>query len=219
MKITRIPLEKLNRPKKNVRIHGDKQIKEFIRSITMFGQIRPIVVDENFTMLCGNGLYEALLQMGKTEADCYIAVGLSEIEKKKLMLTDNRIFSLGSDNLEAFDEILSELDKDYDIPGYEEDLIRTLTASTSDIDNLIKSYGTFDDQSRQAMQRNAEIPVQESDHIAPATPPEPRNDTFQPIQQEPIMEHNLPAERVETSIPTQPTRYVLCPNCGERIPV
>ena len=66
MQVTRKPLSELKRPQRNVRMHTDKQLKEFRRSVEMFGQIRPIVVDEAGTILAGNGLYETLLQMGKT---------------------------------------------------------------------------------------------------------------------------------------------------------
>lgn len=40
-------LSDLVKPEKNVRIHTEQQLKEFRRSIEMFGQIRPIVIDEN----------------------------------------------------------------------------------------------------------------------------------------------------------------------------
>ena len=109
MIITKVPLNMLKAPEKNVRIHSAKQIEEFKRSIEMFGQIRPIVCDEAYTIIAGNGLYAALSALGWAEADCYIVSGLSEVEKKKLMLADNRIFSLGVDDLQAFDEILLEL--------------------------------------------------------------------------------------------------------------
>ena len=56
MKIVKKRLADLKRPEKNVRIHSDKQITEFKRSIEMFGQIRPIVIDEVGTILAGNAL-------------------------------------------------------------------------------------------------------------------------------------------------------------------
>lgn len=126
MQVTRKPLSELKRPQRNVRMHTDKQLKEFRRSVEMFGQIRPIVVDEADTILAGNGLYETLLQMGKTEADCYVVSGLTEAQKKKLMLADNRVFDLGVDDLAALDEFVQDLKYDLDIPGYEEDLLRAM---------------------------------------------------------------------------------------------
>ena len=51
MNVTRKLLSELRRPERNVRMHTDKQLKEFRRSIEMFGQIRPIVVDEGGVIL------------------------------------------------------------------------------------------------------------------------------------------------------------------------
>ena len=105
MKVIKKPLTELRRPDRNVRMHTDKQLKEFRRSVEMFGQIRPIVVDEDGVILAGNGLYETLLSLGRTEADCYVVSGLTEAEKKKLMLADNRVFDLGVDDLAALDAV------------------------------------------------------------------------------------------------------------------
>lgn len=211
MKVVKIPLEKLRRPEKNVRLHSEKQIGEFIRSVNMFGQIRPIVVDDTFTMLAGNGLYEALVRMGKTEADCCVMAGLTEAQKKKLMLADNRIFNLGSDDMDVFDQIIAELGDDYDIPGYDEDLIRTLNASTSDIDAMIENYGTFDQETREAIMESAEP--------EPATmtaAPDQRNEGYQPIQAESPIGHYAPVEASGSPIPA-PTAAttVTCPHCGK----
>lgn len=118
MKVIKKPLTELRRPDRNVRMHTDKQLKEFRRSVEMFGQIRPIVVDEDGVILAGNGLYETLLSLGRTEADCYVVSGLTEAEKKKLMLADNRVFDLGVDDLAALDAFILELKDDLDIPGY-----------------------------------------------------------------------------------------------------
>ena len=150
MKVTKRNLTELRKPDKNVRIHSDKQITEFKRSIEMFGQIRPIVIDEDGTILAGNGLYDALRAMGRTEADCYVAAGLSESQKKKLMLADNRIFSLGVDDIQGFDDLIAELD-DLDVPGYDEELLKTLTADFEDVDGMMAGYGLIDDNAKADM--------------------------------------------------------------------
>lgn len=130
-------LDELKRPEKNVRVHSDRQIKEYIRSIEMFGQIRPLVIDENNVVLAGNGLLTALKEMGRESADCYVVQGLTLKQKKKLMLVDNKIFELGVNDTGAFDEILRELGGDVDIPGYDVDLLKTLTASFDEADKII----------------------------------------------------------------------------------
>ena len=146
MNVTRKLLSELRRPERNVRMHTDKQLKEFRRSVEMFGQIRPIVVDEDGVILAGNGLYETLLSMGRTEADCYVVTGLTEAQKKKLMLADNRVFALGVDDLSALEAFVLELKEDMDIPGYEEDLLRAMVMEADEAADTLSEYGTIDEE-------------------------------------------------------------------------
>lgn len=131
MDVIQIAIGKLKRPEKNVRIHTEAQIAEFRRSIEMFGQIRPIVIDEEYTILAGNGLHETLVSMGAKTASCYIARGLSPSQKKKLMLADNRVFSLGQDDTESIEEFLKDLDGDLDIPGFDDAFLSDFLNSES----------------------------------------------------------------------------------------
>ena len=151
MKVIKKPLTELRRPDRNVRMHTDKQLKEFRRSVEMFGQIRPIVVDEDGVILAGNGLYETLLSLGRTEADCYVVSGLTEAEKKKLMLADNRVFDLGVDDLAALDAFILELKDDLDIPGYEEDLLRAMVMEADEASDALLEYGTIEPEQAAAI--------------------------------------------------------------------
>ena len=83
MKIERLNIADLRPAEKNTRIHNRKQIDELVRSFRMFGQIRPIIVDESNVIWCGNGFYEAAKQAGETEIDAYRIVGLDEKQKRK----------------------------------------------------------------------------------------------------------------------------------------
>lgn len=203
MKIIRKPLADLRRPPKNVRIHSDKQITEFKRSIEMFGQIRPIVIDEGGTILAGNGLYEALCAMERTEADCYVASGLSESQKKKLMLADNRIFSLGVDDIQGFDDLIAELD-DLDVPGYDEELLKTLTADLGDTDELLAGYGLINSGAKAEMQKAAARYEQKSEEYAQGA--EEIKPAPSPVE--------APAEERAAALDR---RYIICPKCGEKI--
>lgn len=88
MKITVKKLSELHKPAHNIRRHSEKQLTEYIRSIEMFGQVKPLVVAEDGEIIAGNGLYEALLRMGRETCDCYVMVGLTDVQKKKLMMAD-----------------------------------------------------------------------------------------------------------------------------------
>lgn len=224
MNITRLPLSELKKPKRNVRLHSNKQIEEFKRSVEMFGQIRPIVVDDTYTILAGNGLYEALSALGRTEADCYIVSGLSETEKKKLMLADNRIFNLGIDDMQAFDEIIAELDNDFDIPGYDPDLLKTLTIDLCGADDLMSGYGIISDDTRAEMRRASETYeredkefAQEATHYEPARPIRP----VATVSNGTSDSRNIgesPAEKpLETAPEPLKKQFIICPKCGEQI--
>lgn len=203
MKVSMMKLADLKRPEKNCRIHTDRQLKEFKRSVEMFGQIRPIVVDETNTILCGNGLVEALLEMGKTEASVLKRTDLTEAQKKKLMLADNKVYTLGTDNLEVFDEWLRELG-DVDIPGYDEELLETLLAETPEIDELVTDYGNFTESSVNSMKRHEEAHA--AGNFGPSAAPAAQS------EETPIQNQNAPETPSEGS-------YVVCPNCGHHIPV
>ena len=82
MKITVLRLDQFKRPERNVRHHPQKQIEEMKRSLTMFGQTRPMVVDDEYTVLVGNGMLTAMEQLGWTEAECYVYEGLTDARKK-----------------------------------------------------------------------------------------------------------------------------------------
>ena len=204
MKVTRLKLSALKSPEKNVRIHSEKQVKEFVRSLDAFGQIRPIVVDEDNTILAGNGLYAALMAKGETEADCYVMKGLSPNEKKKLMLADNKIYSLGVDDMDVFEEFLRDLGDDLEIPGYDLELLETLTADMGDVDELLSGYGTVNENTAQQISNTAErYEDQEEQHAAAAEEIKPAN----PAPESPTEGHGEPL----------PKRFIQCPKCGEKI--
>ena len=200
MTVVRKPLSELRRPDRNVRMHTDKQLKEFRRSVEMFGQIRPIVVDEAGVILAGNGLYETLVQMGASEADCYVVSGLTEAQKKKLMLADNRVFDLGVDDLAALDAFVLELKDDLDIPGFEEDLLRAMVMEADEAAATLSEYGTIDEDRVEEI-RDAKERVEAQEEAAAQKAVE-----YIPPK---------PEEREGQQEPTR--RFILCPKCGERI--
>lgn len=197
----------LKAPERNVRIHTDQQLKEFEKSIRMFGQIRPIVVDENNEILAGNGLYLTLMRLGIEEARVYKYDDLTSAQKKKLMIADNKIFNLGIENMDTLNEFLSELQGDLDIPGYDEDILRQMFADADELTEQISNYGTLDqseiDTIREQTRREEE---RENASPQPVAQPAPAQNTE--------AQGTAPAddpERAETG------RFVICPKCGERI--
>ena len=206
MEITTMKLADLIKPEKNVRIHTEQQLKEFQRSVKMFGQIRPIVVDENNIILAGTGLYDTLLAMGKETADVYRYEKLTQNQKKKLMIADNKIFSLGIENLETLDSFLEDLREDLDIPGFDQEILKQMVSEAEDITDKLSEYGTLDDEEIQSIKENAERKEQRIQRIQTVQEPEPQSAV--PLQQDPE------GGNEET---TEVRKFVTCPNCGGKI--
>lgn len=145
MKITKVNIDTLKSPERNVRKHNEKQIKELARSIEKFGQIRPVVIDEKNVVYCGNGLVEAAKVAGWKQVEVLKKTGMSEADKKKLMIADNRIYTLGFDDFENINAILEEIG-DFDIPGFDTE---TLEAMFGDIEDEIESFGVLDETEKE----------------------------------------------------------------------
>lgn len=145
MKITKVNIDLLKSPEKNVRKHNEKQIRELARSIEKFGQIRPVVIDEKNVVYCGNGLVEAAKVAGWKQVEALKKTGMSEADKKKLMIADNRIYTLGFDDFENINAILEEIG-DFDIPGFDTE---TLEAMFGDIEDEIESFGVLDETEKE----------------------------------------------------------------------
>lgn len=207
MEIITMKLVDLVKPEKNVRIHTEQQLKEFQRSVKMFGQIRPIVVDENNVILAGNGLYETLIAMGKETADVYKYDNLTENQKKKLMIADNKIFSLGIENLDTLNSFLEDLQGDLDIPGFDEDILKQMVSEAEDVTEKLYEYGTLDDEEIQSIKESGERKeqqIQKAEAEQATLAPQP---IAQPQQE-------MPEDSEDT---TEVKKFVICPKCGEKI--
>lgn len=208
MNIVTMNVSELKIPEKNIRIHTEKQLQEFERSVKMFGQIRPIVVDEDNVILCGNGLYATLLKMGIKTADVYKVEGLSENQKKKLMIADNKIYGLGIDDLETFNTFLNELKDDLDIPGFDESILQSMVAEAEDVTEKIAEYGTIDDDEIRAIQASKE----RKEALMANTP---YNDTDNAGADSTGNTEN--SQQTEPPETTETQKSVVCPECGCRI--
>ena len=176
----------------NTRIHTDKQIREFVKSIEMFGVVRPIVVDENNMILIGHGLKKALEQMGIETADILRVTGLTENEKKKLLLSDNKIFDLGVNDFDAIDALIRDL-QDFEIPGYDPENLEMLYGASSLAENQAEFKQTEEQVAeRLEKQKKAQETMQNGGIVA-----------SKQIQQ----------ERQEQ----QEAKFIICPHCGGKI--
>lgn len=207
-------VSELKSPERNIRIHTDKQLKEFERSVKMFGQIRPLVVDEENTVLAGNGLLATLVRLGYETALVYKFTGLTANQKKKLMIADNKIYSLGIENLDTLNSFLEEMSGDLDIPGFDEDILRQMVADTEEITEKLSEYGKLDEDEITAIRTNTEKKEQQSAQ----EPLKPNVPVFESTAQNNA--ENDPVRTMDESMDGETAdikKFVICPKCGEKI--
>lgn len=197
MKLEVVKLSDLKPLEKNVRKHNDKQIDELIKSVEQFGQTRAMVIDEDNNILIGNGLYLALVKMNKPDAQCYRKTGLTEVEKKKLILSDNKIYGLGSDDYEEINNYIQAITSigDFEIAGYDKFILEQMTATDEQVEEAIKDYGVITD-----VKFTQEEPKQEVSY----TEPEVKNEPVTMVTETKV------GEKAEK-------KYIICPSCGEMI--
>ena len=215
MKVIKKRLDDLKHPEKNVRIHSEQQIRELKRSLEKFGQTRALVVDENNVILIGNGLYEAMVSLGYQEASVYVKTELSENDKKKLMIADNKTYALGIDNLDTLNEFLEELQGDLDIPGYDEEILQQMVADADEVTEKISEYGTLDESEIQKIKEANEKREQK------AAAAEISDNNSENSSENPNTSDNQSSEMQNTTETepeiTETRKFVICPNCGEKI--
>jgi DNA modification methylase len=89
--VERWPIERLKPHPRNARKHSAAQIEQLCASVAEHGVTRPIVVDEDGTVLAGHGLRLALVRFGVAEVPVIVARGWSDARKRAFLLRDNKI--------------------------------------------------------------------------------------------------------------------------------
>jgi len=103
------------------------------KSIRNVGYISPIIVDENMMILAGNTRYKALVKMGlKTIPDVKQVFGLTEQEKKRYILEDNKTHEFALWDYEKMAVYDEEFLKDIGFSDIELDKIKNIASATDD---------------------------------------------------------------------------------------
>jgi len=95
MDIQKVSIGKLKRNKNNPRTIKDDKFTKLVKSIKDFPkmlEIRPIVVDNDYTVLGGNMRLSACKEAGLEFVDIILADSLTEEEKKEFIVKDNVAF-------------------------------------------------------------------------------------------------------------------------------
>lgn len=121
-----VPYE--NNPRRN-----DDAVEAVAESINQCGYVAPIIVDEDYTILAGHTRFKALLELGREDADILMVFGLTEEQKKKYRLLDNKTNEIAGWDFNLLDIELEEIDfngYDFGFPDSED----------IDIDDLFQEH-------------------------------------------------------------------------------
>lgn len=120
MEIQQVAIEKLIPYERNNKIHTEEQIKKIAKSIKECGFRAPILVDENRVILAGHGRLEWAKKLKMKEVPVIQYTDLTEEQKKKYRILDNRIGDFAEYDLDALKEELREIDDQWMNEMFEE---------------------------------------------------------------------------------------------------
>lgn len=106
MELATLKLTDIKPYERNAR-KNDQAVSAVAESIRQCEYIAPIIVDENHVILAGHTRWKALKKLGRTEAQCVVKSGLTDEQKRKYRLLDNKTAELAEWD---FDLLADELD-------------------------------------------------------------------------------------------------------------
>lgn len=107
MKLITVGLDLL-RPYPNNPRYNEDAIDAVEESIDQVGYITPIIVDENYQILAGHSRWKALNNLGEEEIDVVLVESLTDEQKRKFRLLDNKTAEIAEWDL---DKLQKELDR------------------------------------------------------------------------------------------------------------
>jgi len=122
------PLDRLIPSPRNARTHSDAQVAEIAGSIRAFGFANPILVGEDGDVVAGHGRLAAARKLGLSEVPVILLRGLTEMQRRQLVLADNRIALNAGWDLEMLRLELKDLDDlgaDLGVLGFTKDELST----------------------------------------------------------------------------------------------
>lgn len=116
LKVKYLPLDSLVPYLRNARTHSDEQVAQLAASITAFGWTNPILVDEKGGVIAGHGRLRAAQSLGMGEVPTICLPGLTEAQRRALVLADNKLaLNAGWDDDILATELDALRDDDFDV--------------------------------------------------------------------------------------------------------
>lgn len=108
MELKKVKIADIKPYEKNPR-KNDDAVDKVIESIRQCEYISPIVVDENGVILAGHTRYKAMQRMGMDELEVVIKSGLTDEQKRKYRIFDNRVAEFSTWDMDLLESEIADL--------------------------------------------------------------------------------------------------------------
>lgn len=109
MRVVNLGIDEIIPYENNPRFN-DFAVEAVVESINQVGYITPIIIDENNVVLAGHTRLKALERLGWDKVECIRLEGLTEEQKKKFRVLDNKTAELAVWDDDLLRDELSNLD-------------------------------------------------------------------------------------------------------------
>ena len=111
MNIIDLPIKSIKPYKRNPR-KNDSAVEYVANSIRQFGFKVPIVIDENFEIVCGHTRWKAAKTIGLETVPCIMADDLNEEQIKAFRLADNKTAEMAGWDFDLLEMEFNDIDPD-----------------------------------------------------------------------------------------------------------
>ena len=163
MELKRLKLSQIQQHPQNIRIHTKRNLDVIKKSLSQWGQYKPILVQKStMYILAGNGTYQAAQALGWDEMDCNI-IDVNDDQAKAILIADNRSSDLSQMDEKAVLDLLQ---------GFDADLLELTGYDDKQLDNMLKfQEGTLFEQQKKKEKKKQkkqkeEVSVSADDQIS-----------------------------------------------------
>lgn len=117
----KLPIADLVAYDRNARTHSPEQVRQLCNSIETFGFTNPVLVDDQNRVIAGHGRLQAATALGMDVVPCIVLSGLSDDQRRALVLADNKLALNAGWDIGLLTSELSELKLagfDLDVTGF-----------------------------------------------------------------------------------------------------
>lgn len=137
--VERAPLDQLHLDPANARQHGPRNLDAIAASLSQFGQVSPLVVQQNTgRIIGGNGTYQAMRQLNWPDA-LVAYVACDDLQATALGIALNRTAELAEWDLPTLSKLLTEIQaQDFDVSavGFDDAEVARLCSQGLDLSTL-----------------------------------------------------------------------------------